>query len=177
VSRPGQTTRWIVIALGITVLTAAGHGAAGGRLPHVGAVGALFLLGAALAVPLAQRRRSLLGLAVCLAAAQIVGHVVLTVTDSHGHAHGLLPGPGMLAAHALAALGVAAVVAWADDLVAAFAALARGLLGPASALVAVSPRLPASPVDASPIHLRSLSDVRGPVWHRGPPTCASLAVP
>lgn len=170
--------RWSVIALGLGLLTTAGHAAASGAPPHAGGLAAVALVSAALAVPLGHRRRRVLSLAAWLVAAQGLGHVVLAVTDGHGHGHGLLPGPGMLAAHAAAAVGVAAVVAWADDLVSAWRALARTLAGAAVVAPAGVPAPPsAGAIDVQPAHLRSPHRTHGRAWHRGPPTPAALALP
>lgn len=172
---PRHPQRWVLIALGLAVLTVAGHAAAADRLPDPGALAAAGVLAAALAVPLAQRRRPLLVLAGWLLAAQAIIHVVLAVTDGHGHGHGLLPSPGMLLAHALAGVGVAVVVAWADDVLAAWQRLAHTLLDPITAAPAPLFGRPMAPVDSTPVHL--IPQRRGHAWagRRGPPAALLLS--
>lgn len=174
-ARTGQPQRWALIALGLAILTLSGHAAAADRLPGPGALAAAGVLCAALAVPLAQRRRSLLGLAGWLLGAQAILHVVVAVTDGHGHGNGLVPGPAMVVAHAVAGLGVAAVVAWADDLLIAWQHLTRTLLGGVvipSDLVLAAPDVP---VDASPLDRRPQRQGHAWAGRRGPPATARLS--
>jgi hypothetical protein len=168
-ARTGRQQRWALIALGLALLTISGHAAAADRLPGPGALAASVILCAALAMPLAQRRRSLVGLAGWLLGAQAILHVVVAVTDGHGHGSGLVPGPGMIVAHAGAALGVAAVVAWADDLVTAWQRLTRTVLGGVVVPLNLVLAAPDAPVDASPLERRPQR--RGHAWagRRGPP--------
>jgi hypothetical protein len=96
------------------VSTTGAHAAASGMLPHGAALVAALLVcatsgAAAAGIRLQNRHSQLLGLVAALGAAQLLGHLTLTMAGGHHAGAGLGITPTMIVAHAAAAvvLGVA----------------------------------------------------------------------
>ena len=126
----------------LTVLTLAGHTAAGGALDVVGA-GITAVVALALAVALSARALSFPLLLTVLLAGQGLLHVLVTLNAGHAHA---AAGPSadpavMVAAHALAALVAAALITHADHLATRWQAFLSTVLG-ASVPSLPTPTLP-----------------------------------
>jgi hypothetical protein len=166
----GQTTaarlRGTAAGLLTAALAVAAHGAADGAAPSGTAVALLAVLAATVAglattMSKAADLRVLLGL---LAAAQAVGHVMLTAV---GHSHGTFAAPAtaMLVAHAFAVVSGAVLIAAGDRLCQTVARVIQ------VAVRAVAPPVPAKPfVIADADHpLRSALLLAASVSHRGPP--------
>ena len=114
---PARRAHWLRAAL-VGVSAAAGttgaHAAASGMFPHGAALVASLLVCAtsgvaAAGIQLQNRHAQLLGLIAALGAAQLLGHLTLTLAGAHHGGAGLGMSPTMIAAHAGAAvlLGVA----------------------------------------------------------------------
>ncbi|BBZ01597.1 hypothetical protein MCHIJ_10340 [Mycolicibacterium chitae] len=102
------------------LVTAAAHAAAGGGLPGGGTLMVLTILsitvGAVASRFTVEDRRGQLGaLVAALAVAQAFGHLGLALTAAHAHGS-LLPSLPMLALHAAAAVGLAALIAAVEHL-------------------------------------------------------------
>ncbi|MHA6791948.1 hypothetical protein ACVGVM_00260 [Pseudonocardia bannensis] len=115
-----------------TLITAAGHLAAGGAAPDLQLLVILFPLFAALVTALADTCRTAAGMLVVLGAGQLGMHVLMEVlAHSHPGAVVVTTGVGvttMLAMHAVATLVTAAMIRDADHvLLTVFAALRRAL--------------------------------------------------
>jgi hypothetical protein len=147
-------------------LAVAAHGAADGAAPSGTAAALLAVLAATVAglattVSRAADLRVLIGL---LAAAQAVGHVMMTAA---GHSHGASAAPpmAMLIAHAFAVVSGAVLIAAGDRLCQSVARVVQ------VAVRAVAPPVPAKPfviADADQ-PLRSALLLAASVSHRGPP--------
>ncbi|MBA4025840.1 MAG: hypothetical protein C0482_26130 [Gordonia sp.] len=106
----------------------AGHGLGGGAMALSESSLLLLVLvcaaaGAAVTPGQVQSNRLLVLLAV-LGLGQVMGHVILTL--SHGHAHGLMPAPSMVAGHLTVLVLTAVLIRCAErGLIAAFGFVAR----------------------------------------------------
>lgn len=114
---PARRARWLRAAL-VGVSAAAGttgaHAAASGMFPHGAALVAALLVcatsgAAATGIRLQNQHAQLLGLIAALGAAQLLGHLTLTMAGGHHGGAGLGMTASMMAAHAAAAvvLGIA----------------------------------------------------------------------
>lgn len=114
---PARRAHWLRAAL-VGVSAAAGttgaHAAASGMFPHGAALVAALLVCAtsgvaAAGIRLHNRHAQLLGLITALGAAQLLGHLTLTMAGGHHGGLGFGMSPTMLVAHAAAAvvLGIA----------------------------------------------------------------------
>ncbi len=158
--------RGISAGLLTATLAVAAHGAADSAAPSGSAVVLLAVLAATiggLATTISRTAdvRVLLGL---LAAGQLVGHLMLSAA---GHSHGgaTSPAPAMLAAHALAVVVGAILIAAGDRLC---RAVSRVLKVATRAVVAPIPSTPAV-VTGADQPLRSALLLAASVSHRGPP--------
>lgn len=115
-ARRAHQLRAALVGVSAAAATTGAHAAASGIFPHGAALMAALLVcataGAATAgLRLNNRHAQLLGLITALGAAQLLGHLTLTMAGGHHHgaAMGMSPSPTMLAAHAAAAvvLGIA----------------------------------------------------------------------
>ncbi len=145
-------------------LTVAAHAVAGGAVPPGAAAVLLALLSAGVgAVAGSAERidpRALIGL---LGAGQLVGHLTLAAA---GHSHADSLHPAMLAAHLLALVVGALLIAAAERLCGALAIVARTCTRPQPS-PAVAPQRRALPRAYQPLQSRLLIAVS--ISHRGPP--------
>ena len=154
-----------------TTLALAAHATGGGMRPNTPTLLLLVVVGTALgtaAGTLAWLRCARLGLLALLGVGQLAGHLLLGVTAMHPH---VSPSPTMFAAHGVAVLVAAALVALAARVgPACAAALARVLPTPFAPLVVRGqPDSEAAPVATTTI--RQLL-VRTSLARRGPPVRA-----
>ena len=166
---PTTTTarlRGVAAGLLTAALAVAAHGAADSAAPSGTAAVLLAVLaatigGLATSISRAADVRVLLGL---LATGQLVGHLMLSAA---GHSHGepVSPAPAMLAAHALAVVAGALLIAAGDRLCRAVSRVAKIAT---RALVAPIPTRPVV-VTGADQPLRSTLLLAASVSHRGPP--------
>ena len=167
---PTLTARWRGIATAaLTVaLAVAAHGAAGGPTPSgagAAVVGVMAITLGALATAIPQAA-SWPGLLVLLASGQLFGHVLL---GSAGHQHSAMPGHHaavMTAAHMVAVIVGAALIAAAGRLGAALSRAVRAAIAPQRVPVGCAPA-PAFAGGDQPLH--SSLQLAASVSHRGPP--------
>lgn len=179
-------------AAAIAVLFAStAHTLSGGGAPPLWLVAAITILAAPLCIALVGRRRSLPGLAVAVAVAQLALHAAFAAVGGAAplvgygpHQHALSPFDGALAiaavdpaaaamtlGHAAAALVTIVVLAWGERLLAAIAHGIRRLLRPAPPIVPARPT--AAPLIASPCREFVAAAFLDCVRRRGPPArCA-----
>jgi hypothetical protein len=149
-------------------LAVAAHGVGGGTAPTGAAAVQLTLLAAtigtlAATIAHAARARVLVGL---LAVGQLIGHVMLSAVEHH---HTLSPAPpagAMLAAHLLAIVAGAVLIAAGDRLCRAVSRAARAVVRMVCPPVAVAGVVPARRADHP---LRSALLLAASMSHRGPP--------
>jgi hypothetical protein len=167
-AEPTTSARLRGIAAGLltATLAVAAHGIADGAAPSGTAVALLAVLaatigGLATTIPRTAEVRVLFGL---LASGQLVGHLMLA---SAGHHHGepTSPGPAMLAAHALAVIVGAVLIAAGDRL---GRAVSRVVEVATRAVVAPVPTRPAV-VTGADQPLRAALLLAASMSHRGPP--------
>lgn len=163
-------SRSLPLAAVLLILTLAGHSAASGALPPLTAC--LLAAAPALALTLAVsgRRRSVAWLIGYLLLGELLLHLVLAAAS--GHAHALLPSPGMLLAHLVASTIAAAVFAQGEQLAARWSAYLGQALGTPRL------RLPALPSLLVPAPTPGISHPVGlllthHVVRRGPPAFAA----
>ncbi|NMI01042.1 hypothetical protein [Pseudonocardia acidicola] len=159
-----------------TILTAVGHAAAGGALPHLHLLLVLFPLFVLLTVALADVCRAVPGLLATLGGGQLGMHVVMQVLgDAHAAERMVGPmvsTPGMLAMHVVATLATAWMIRDADHvLLALFAALVRVLPRRLTPPPADRP-LPTLPVPAAAVAMRTARAAISGLARRGPPVWA-----
>ncbi|MBW0093817.1 hypothetical protein I4I73_18220 [Pseudonocardia sp. KRD-184] len=166
----GAGVRGVALALLSALLTAAGHGAAGGALPDLALLVVLLPLLCGVLVTVAGRATGLVGLLGTLAAGQLALHHLLELLHPAHTAGPALLGPaGMWAMHGAATLVVAAAVRHADTAVAAVhAALARVL--PRRTVPPPARRPLPAPVPAAPAAGLALAGALAATQvRRGPP--------
>lgn len=180
--------RGAVLAVTSATLTVTAHTMAGGMPPDTGLTVLLTVGVAAVGVALADRQRSAMAILAVLAVAQLASHVLLSLgtpamSDMPGMADmsdmGGMPGMqhvnglAMLAAHTIAVLLSAALLARADAAIFLFAAVLAMLL-PRLLLVAPPPAVPVARVrpTASPRDTATSVLLRRSHGRRGPPVSA-----
>jgi len=159
--------RGVATGLLTATLAVAAHGAGGGAVPGGAAsallavlavtVGALTLCWPPAAGPV--------GLAVLLAAGQLVGHGLLGAATQH-HAAPVTPTGVMVAAHLVAVVVAAGLIAAGDRLCRALCHVARAVV-----------RVPSAPIGSAAVVVTPASDhpsratllLAASVTHRGPP--------
>lgn len=173
--------RGAVLAITSATLTVTAHAMAGGMPPDTGLTVLLTIGVAAVGVALADRQRSATAILIVLAVAQLASHALLSLgtpampgmtdmTDMPGTQH--VNGLAMLAAHTIAVLLSAALLARADAAVFLFAAVLAMLLP--RLLVAAPPAVPVArvrPVTAPKDTATAALLCRGH-GRRGPPVSA-----
>lgn len=166
-----ERLRGVSVGVVSTTLALAAHATGGGMLPDPLSLLLVVGVGTALGVAagtLPWLRSARLGLLALLGVGQLAGHLLLGVTAMHPH---VSPAPTMLAAHGVAVLATAALLALAEQVgPACTAALARVL----PALVAplqVRGHLATAPVSVTATTIRQLL-VRTSLARRGPPVRA-----
>lgn len=116
--RADSTARMRGVFVGSVAATVsvAAHGVGSGMVPSQSALALLCVVSGGIGWLVGTRRPERLArtqLMVMLAAAQALGHCVLTVVDAH-HGHGVLPSGPMMAMHALAVLVCALLIRGAE---------------------------------------------------------------
>lgn len=167
--------RGAVLAVTSATLTVTAHAMAGGMPPDTGLTVLLTIGVAAVGVALADRQRSTRAILAVLAVAQLASHALLSLgtpamPDMPGMRH--MNGLAMLAAHTIAVLLSAALLARADAAIFLFAAvlamlLPRLLVAPPPAVRVARVRPVASPKDTATAALLCRGHGR-----RGPPVSA-----
>jgi len=127
---PVRALRGGLVASTAAALAMTAHRAAGGTWPDGGTTLVLTALVAVAATAMADRRRHPLAVIATMAVAQLAMHVLLDLADSR---HGVVDGPvvdggAMTAAHSVAALLAALVLAKADVCLVALAGVLRATL-------------------------------------------------
>lgn len=172
--RSRRRARVALVSAALVVLTLAGHSAASGRLPGLLSVAIVVGTATMLTAAATARRVSPTWLAAYLIGGQALLHVLLAMSDAHGHATTLIPSPLMLAAHGAAAIGAALVLVEADALIGRWAGLVGQVFGIDRAIEIGTPRVRVS-------HRATNVDVPGvlptllnAVVRRGPPARPGL---
>jgi hypothetical protein len=111
----GRAARGAVSGTACVALSLSWHVAGGAPVPGLGAVLLSVVVAAAVCTWWADRRRGPVALVLLTAALQAGLHVLFGAVAGHGA--GLVPGPAMTAAHVLAAVGVAWLLARGEDAV------------------------------------------------------------
>jgi hypothetical protein len=168
---PAALLRGAAAGLLTAALAAAAHGLASG-VPPTGAVAVqLALLSAtvgALAATLTRGHDARI-LTALLAAGQLAGHLVLGA--AHHHATTTAPpGAVMLAAHALAVVLGATLIAASSRLCSTMARAVRAVARPLPSAPPAPSGCPAMPVDDQPLRFMLL--LAASMSHRGPPVSA-----
>ena len=135
-------------------------------LPSLAAVVIAAAPALALTLAVSDRRRSFAWLTAYLLLGQLLLHLVLSAAS--GHAHALIPGPGMVLAHAIASILAAAAFSQGEQLAARWTAYLGQALGtPALPLPSIRPYL--VPAPAGPIEHAVSGLLTHHVARRGPP--------
>ena len=164
---PHRAPRTALVAAALTVVTLAAHTAGGGSVDALSAA-VVLALAIALAAGVSNRRLGLARLIPALLGAQVVLHLLMTVTGAHGPAHGTGSGWLMVVAHGLAAIAIAMVVVHADDLLMAWSRLVRTALGTAVRVPTTPEAHGVAPTGSAP-PLGTLTCLLHRVERRGPP--------
>ncbi|WP_006242454.1 hypothetical protein [Mycolicibacterium tusciae] len=171
--QPASADRVRGVATGLltVALAVAAHGAGGGGLPNGAAMSLLAVLAAtagalATAIPHASSPRCLL---ILLAVGQLLGHLVLSAVDHHHAGSSAPPATAMLAAHLLAIVAGATLIAVGERLWRALSRAVRAIVRIDCAVVA-RPMTVARRADHP---LRSALLLAASVSHRGPPVSLS----
>jgi hypothetical protein len=171
-------TRSVALSLVVFSLSVAGHSAAAADLPNAMGLGLALALSACLTTAIIARRRTWVWLVGYLLGAQALIHVVLVMSTTGHHPSGmglmpLVPGPSMLAGHAIASVIAAVVLARGEVVLASWASLASTALKPlfvAARPVGEAPALVLVP----PAWASKLRDLDWDLARRGPPMRASV---
>lgn len=162
--------RGVLLAATSATLSVTAHGTAGGGLPHPATTLVVASLIGWVATATAHRARGIRGILLVLGSGQLAAHVLLTTLSGHGG-----EGAAMFAAHTLATVATACVLAHAEALLAGVTTGVRAVLPVAAwrwrpyrrpQLVAVRTPLPL-PDAATTFADVLLRRVHG---RRGPPT-------
>ena len=160
--------RGVNVGVVSTTLALAAHATGGGMVPDPFALLLVMGVGTTLGVAagtLSWLRTARLGLLALLGVGQLAGHLLLGATAMHPH---VSPAPTVLAAHGVAVLSAAALVALAERVgPACTAALARVLPALVTPLV-VRGHHASAPVGVTATTIRQLL-VRTSLARRGPP--------
>jgi len=166
---PASADRVRGVATGLltAALAVAAHGAGGGVLPYGAAMSLLAVLAAtagalATAIPDAGSPRRLLSL---LAVSQLLGHLLLSTAGHHHAASSAPPAAAMLAAHLLAIVAGATLIAVGERLWRALSRAVRAVV-PIGCTVVARPMAVARRADQP---MRSALLLAASVSHRGPP--------
>jgi hypothetical protein len=165
--RPDPSARWRAASAALlTVALAVGaHALADGPPSGAGVVLAALLAGTLGALSAStQRARGAPGLIALLAVGQILGHLVLAASHSHGAVAGE-PTPLMVGAHAAAVAVGALLIAAGDRLCRALSTAVRALTAPSS----WPPEAVVVETTTSDQPLQSMLLLAASVSHRGPP--------
>jgi len=164
---PAAHWRGAAAAVLTAALAVGAHGVAGGGRPQGAGVALLVVLAGTVGAVAATSRRppGRVTLLAILASGQLVGHLVLAAA---GHHHAVASGPppaAMLAAHGLAIMAGAGLIAGADRLFRALSTAVRAVAGLSDPLAAAA----GAPVVAGDQPRQSMLLLAASVSHRGPP--------
>jgi hypothetical protein len=167
VSASADRVRGVATGLLTAALAVAAHGAGGGALPNGAAMSLLAVLAVtagalATTIPQASTPRCLLGL---LAVSQLLGHLMLSSAGHHHAESSAPPAAAMLAAHLLAIVAGATLIAIGERLWRALSRAVRAVVR-VDCAVAARPMTVARRPDQP---LRSALLLAASVSHRGPP--------
>jgi len=167
VSASADRVRGVATGLLTAALAVAAHGAGGGALPNGAAMSLLAVLAAtagalATTIPQAGTPRCLLAL---LAVSQLLGHLMLSSAGHHHAGSSAPPAAAMLAAHLLAIVAGATLIAVGERLWRALSRAVRTVVR-VDCAVAARPTTVARRPDQP---LRSALLLAASVSHRGPP--------
>jgi hypothetical protein len=167
VSASAARVRGVATGLLTAALAVAAHGAGGGALPNGAAMSLLAVLAAtagalATTIPQTGTPRCLLGL---LAVSQLLGHLLLSSAGHHHAGSSAPPATAMLAAHLLAVVAGATLIAVGERLWRALSRAVRAVVR-VDCAVAARPMTVARRADQP---LRSALLLAASVSHRGPP--------
>jgi hypothetical protein len=143
------------------------HATAGGGVPGIGALVLAACVAAAVCTWWAARRRGPVALLALTGSLQVGLHVLFELLAGHHGSAALLPGPGMTAAHVLAAAGVAWFLARGEDALWDVCAALTHAWAPAPAAVSplarpAVPPLPPLRIDPAGVVLARSLPRRGP---------------
>ena len=171
VRAPATRLRGVGVGAVSTTLTLAAHATGGGMLPDPPALLLVVGVGTALGVAagkLSWLRSVRLGLLALLGVGQLAGHLLLGVSAMHPH---VSPSPTMLAAHGVAVLGAATLVALAERVGPACTAALATVLPALFAPLVVQGHPDSAPGPVTATTIRQLL-VRTSLARRGPPVRA-----
>ncbi|MGV0792056.1 hypothetical protein [Mycolicibacterium sp. XJ1819] len=176
-SSPAPTARLRGLAAGLltAALTVAAHGVGGGAPPTGAATMQLVVLAATIGALAASHPRAAdtQMLVALLAGGQLFGHLML---DAAGHQHSVSTGPPaavMLAAHALAVVAGAVLIAAGDRLCHAVSRAVRVAVCVGSRPVSATPVVTVRRADQP---LRSALLLAASMSHRGPPPAHACGI-
>ncbi|MBV9089021.1 MAG: hypothetical protein JO044_03795 [Mycobacteriaceae bacterium] len=163
---PAARWRGAAAALLTGALAVGAHGVAGGA-PEGAGVALLGVLAGTVGAVTATSRRppGRVTLLAILALGQVIGHLVLTAGCQHHATPSGLPTAPMIAAHGLAVMAGAALIAGADRLFRALSTAVRAVGGLSEPLAATA----TAPVVAGDQPPQSMLLLAASVSHRGPP--------
>ncbi|MFC4005162.1 hypothetical protein ACFS2C_26850 [Prauserella oleivorans] len=160
-----STARGVLLAVSSAALSVTAHGLAGGGVPHPATTLLLTVLIGWVGTAAADRTRGTRGILLVLGCGQMATHLLLAELSGH-------PGepPTMLAAHAVATVLTAMLLAHAESMLAVALAALRRLL-PLALRLAPVPSAPALPTLALPAGATTVVEVvlRRMHGRRGPP--------
>ena len=145
-----RLARGTVAGAACLVLSLGWHAGAGGPVPGIGAVLLAGCVAVAACTWWAARRRGPGALFALTGSLQAGLHVLLQLLAGHGGTAGLVPGPEMVAAHVLAAAGMAWVLARGEDALWEVCAALTHAWAPVPGAVPPAPDRPAAPPPALP---------------------------
>jgi hypothetical protein len=147
---PARIARGTVAGAACLALSLGWHATAGGSMPGIGALVLAACVAAAVCTWWGARRRGPVALLALTGSLQVGLHVLFELLAGHDGTAALLPGPGMTAAHVVAAAGVAWVLARGEDALWDVCAALTHAWAPGPAAVPAFPDLPAAPPVAVP---------------------------
>ncbi len=165
-SDPAARWRGAAAALLTAALAVGAHAVGNGSPPSGAGLALIMVLASTVGAALATSRRapSTTTLLAILASGQVIGHYVVAAAGHHHAAPGLPVAP-MIAAHVVAVVAGAVLIAGADRLFRALSTAMRGAAGPSHPLAVAA----TSPVVAGDQPHQAMLLLAASVSHRGPP--------
>lgn len=153
----------------ILLITVAGHAAGEGSLPGPAGLAAAGAFAFALTYAVSDRRRGLGWLMAYVLGAQALLHVLLQFASGHAHGASMVPSPGMVAGHVIAAFAASLALAYGADLYDRWVAFLAHALGPRPLVIR---RIggPATARSRTPLTHARLAVLRHHLERRGPPS-------
>jgi len=161
-------TRGLLLGLSMILLTSIAHAAGDGQLPDAGAFVLMLPLCTALGVATMNRPRGWMWFTCYAVGVQALLHVLLVTMSAHGgHLGAVVPAPGMLLTHLIAAAALGLLLAFGDSLLLRWLAYMRSALLSRTLVVApiAAPRLGPPDSAASAPAMTFVHDIA----RRGPP--------